>query len=83
MPSIVIHHMGFMSLIGGQDATAQPSYAPFMADYGDTFRTYKHVALHGLIAGIFIDSPIISINGLFEQNHGNTWQYKQVIGWKF
>lgn len=69
MSTIVIHQMGALSLIGGPDmiATAKPSYAAFMADYGDAFRTYKHGALHGFISGIFIALPIIAINGLFDQ----------------
>ena len=69
MSNIVIHQMGALSLIGGPDmiATAKPSYAAFIADYGDAFRTYKHGALHGFISGIFIALPIIAINGLFDQ----------------
>ena len=69
MSTIVIHQMGALSLIGGPDmiATAKPSYAAFIADYGDAFRTYKHGALHGFISGIFIALPIIAINGLFDQ----------------
>ena len=38
-----------------------------MADYGDAFRTFKHGALHGTIAGIFIALPIIGTNALFER----------------
>ena len=69
MSSIVIHQMGVLGLIGGPDliATAKPSYAAFIADYGNAFRTYKHGALHGFISGIFIALPIIAINGLFDQ----------------
>ena len=69
MSTIVIHQMGALSLIGGPDmiATAKPSYAAFIADYGDAFRTYKHGALHGFISGIFIALPIIEIYGLFDQ----------------
>ena len=55
--------------------SAKPSYAAFMADYGDAFRTYKHGALHGFISGIFIALPIISINGLFEQK---SWKYMAI-----
>ncbi|WP_367277991.1 DUF1761 domain-containing protein [Flavobacterium sp.] len=46
-----------------------------MADYGETFRTYKHGALHGFIAGLFIALPLISINGLFEQK---SWKYMAI-----
>jgi len=77
MPTIVIHQMGAMSMIGGPAfvASAKPSYLAFMADYGDAFRTFKHGALHGFIAGLFIALPIISINGLFEQK---SWKYMAI-----
>lgn len=74
MPAIVIHQMGAISMIGGPTfiETAKPSYMAFMTDYGDAFRTYKHGALHGLLSGIFLALPILSINGLFEQK---SWKY--------
>ncbi len=77
MPTIVIHQMGAMSMVGGPSlvGTAKPSYLAFIADYGDAFRTYKHGALHGFILGLFIASPIISINGLFEQR---SWKYMAI-----
>ncbi len=67
MPTIVIHQMGAISLTGGDPAKALPSYATFMADYGDAYRTFKHGALHGFIAGIFIALPILGTNALFER----------------
>ena len=54
-------------MIGGDPATALPSYNAFMADYGTAFRTFKHGALHGTIAGLFIALPIIGTNALFER----------------
>ena len=74
MPILVIHQMGPLGMIGGPDmiAAAKPSYAEFLADYGDAFRTYKHGALHGFMSGIFLALPIVSINGLFEHK---TWKY--------
>jgi hypothetical protein len=77
MPTIVIHQMGAISMIGGPTfvSAAKPSYLAFMADYGDAFRTFKHGALHGFITGIFLALPIISINGLFEQK---TWKYMAI-----
>lgn len=77
MPTIVIHQMGAMSMVGGPAfvETAKPSYHAFMSDYGDAFRTFKHGALHGLLSGIFIALPIISINGLFEQK---SWKYMAI-----
>ena len=38
-----------------------------MNDYGDAFRTFKHGAFHGILAGLFISLPVIATNCLFEQ----------------
>ena len=51
---------------------ALPSFKAFMNDYGSAFRTFKHVALHGFISGLFFAFPIIAINGLFERK---SWKY--------
>lgn len=39
----------------------------FMAKYGSNFRTFKHGALHGSLAGIFFALPVLGINALFER----------------
>ncbi len=67
MTQMSIHQTGALSLIGGDSSTALPSYAAFMADYGDSYRTFKHGALHGVFAGIFVALPIIGTNALFER----------------
>ena len=54
-------------MIGGNVDTAQPSYEAFMADYGGAFRTFKHGALHGTMAGVLIALPIIGTNALFDR----------------
>jgi hypothetical protein len=74
MSALVVHQFGALGMIGGPDfiATAKPSYAAFMADYGDNFRTFKHGALHGFMSGLFLGLPIIAINSLFEQK---SWKY--------
>nr|WP_294935190.1 DUF1761 domain-containing protein [uncultured Flavobacterium sp.] len=75
VPALVIHQLGAMGMVGGDPDMinqALPSYAAFMADYGDAFRTFKHGALHGFISGVFIALPITCINGLFEQK---SWKY--------
>lgn len=61
------HQTGAFSLIGGDPSTALPSYQAFLDDYGDAFRTFKHGALHGILAGLFIALPIIGTNALFER----------------
>lgn len=74
MSALTVHQMGALGMIGGPDfiATAKPSFAAFMADYGTAFRTYKHGALHGFMSGVFLALPITAINGLFEHK---TWKY--------
>ena len=70
MMQMSIHQTGALSLVGGDASVALPSYAAFMADYGDAFRTYKHGALHGVLAGFFVALPIIGTNALFERKSG-------------
>lgn len=64
---LVIHQSGAFSLIAGDVDNALPSYAAFMADYGDSFRTFKHGAFHGLITGITMAMAIIGTNALYER----------------
>ncbi|WP_034060439.1 DUF1761 domain-containing protein [Lacinutrix jangbogonensis] len=66
------HQMGAYSLMGGDATLAEPSYEAFMADYGTVFRTFKHGALHGVLAGVFLFFPVIAINGMFERK---SWKY--------
>lgn len=72
MQFIVIHQFGAMGMIGGDPTKALPTYAAFMADYGSAFRSFKHGALHGFMAGLLFASPIVAINGLFERK---SWKY--------
>lgn len=72
MQVLVIHQYGALGMIGGDETLAKQSYLDFMADYGTAFRTFKHGALHGLMAGIFLAFPMIAINGLFERK---SWKY--------
>lgn len=67
MMQMSIHQTGALSMVGGDATTALPSYAAFLADYGDSFRTFKHGALHGVFAGIFVALPILGTNALFER----------------
>lgn len=69
---LTIHQTGALGMIGGEVETALPSYTAFMSDYGTAFRTFKHGALHGLLAGIFLVFPIMATNGLFERK---TWKH--------
>lgn len=74
MPALVIHQIGALGMIGGPEfiKTAKPSYAEFLADYGNAYRTFKHGAFHGFFFGVFVALPITAINALFEQK---SWRY--------
>jgi hypothetical protein len=74
---LTIHQHGAFGMIGGDDVTAKPSYAAFMADYGDSFRTFKHGMLHGFMTGLFMALPIIGTNALFERR---SWKYTLITG---
>lgn len=65
---IVVHQYGALSMIGGlpEAASAKPSYAAFMADYGPAYRTFKHGMLHGFMTGLFFALPVVGTNSLFE-----------------
>ncbi|PAM91746.1 hypothetical protein B4N84_23230 [Flavobacterium sp. IR1] len=80
--SLTIHQSGAIGMIGGPPLidSAKPSFHAFMADYGMAFRTFKHGALHGFIAGLFFALPVLGINALFERRswkliliHGGYW----------
>lgn len=74
LSSIVIHQIGALGMVGGPDnvVKALPSYAAFIADYGNAFRSFQHGALHGFFTGLFFVLPITAINSLFEQK---SWKY--------
>lgn len=74
---LVIHQFGALGMVGGEVAPAKPSYAAFMSDYGDVFRTFKHGALHGFMAGLFLVLPVIGTNALYERR---SFKYTLVTG---
>lgn len=74
---LVIHQFGALGMIGGDVANAKPSFAAFMADYGNAFRTFKHGALHGFMTGLFFALPMIGVGALHEQR---SWKYVLVSG---
>jgi len=67
MMPLTIHQFGALGMVGGDESKALPSYAAFMSDYQDAFRTFKHGALHGFMSGLFIALPVVATNSLFEQ----------------
>ncbi|MDO1502163.1 DUF1761 domain-containing protein [Winogradskyella maritima] len=69
---LVIHQLGALGMVGAEVELAKPSYEAFLADYGNAYRTFKHGALHGAMAGIFMVLPLFAINGLFERQ---SWKH--------
>lgn len=65
MPTIVIHQVGAVQLAGGN--ANDTAFLAYMQVHGEAFRTFKHGALHGFIAALFIVLPVIATNALFEQ----------------
>jgi sugar phosphate permease len=66
--TIVIHQMGFNSVFQGDASPASAAYVKnFFENYGHRFRTFKHGALHGTIAGLFIAMPLVGTGALFER----------------
>ena len=74
---LVIHQFGASSMTGGDISKALPSYAAFMKDYGSAYRTFKHGALHGFLAGLFMILPVIGTNALYERR---SFKYTLIAG---
>ncbi|AWI24596.1 DUF1761 domain-containing protein [Flavobacterium pallidum] len=79
LTALTIHQSGALGMIGGPAFIdkALPSYAAFMADYGGTFRSFQHGALHGFMTGLLLIMPVVAINSLFEKR---SWKYILVTG---
>lgn len=65
---LVIHEFGVYGLTEGnlEGATTQA----FLEEFQGVWRTFKHGALHGAMAGVMLALPIIGINALFERKSG-------------
>lgn len=77
LQTLTIHQFGAIGMVGGDVSLAKPSYTAFMADYGTTFRTFKHGVLHGFITGLFLALPMIGTNALFERK---SYKYTLING---
>ena len=73
----VIHQFGAIGMVGGDPSKALPSYAAFITDYGVAFRSFKHGALHGFMAGLFFAFPVIGVGSLFERR---SFKYVLIAG---
>ena len=73
MNGVVIHQNHFFSTLMNEPGLQDPNSevgkyaADFVAKYGKNFRTFKHGALHGAIAGIFFALPLLGTTALFER----------------
>ncbi|MDI1235059.1 MAG: DUF1761 domain-containing protein [bacterium] len=71
---VTIHQFGLNSLLMGLEGSEGGKVELMLngsaVDYAHSFRTFKHGALHGTIAGIFFALPIIGISGLFDRRSG-------------
>lgn len=69
---LCIHQFGFYSMLQGQPGITDPNsevslfFKMAMEKYGNEFRTFKHGALHGGLAGLFFAMPITGVGALFE-----------------
>jgi hypothetical protein len=70
--SIFKDEPGFLT----QDANAKTFklFSSLMNDYGTHFRSFKHGALHGFLAGIVFVLPVLGVNALFERR-----SYKYIL----
>lgn len=69
---MVIHQWGVFSTLATPENTGPESplgmeLSNFMAKYGTNFRTFKHGAFHGFLAGFTLVLPILGTNALFER----------------
>lgn len=74
---LVIHQTGATSAtvnIAGIDPSVLKNY---MDAYGTTYRTFRHGAIHGFMAGLFFALPVIGVGALFERR---SWKYTLIAG---
>ena len=69
---MVIHQIHFGSMLFKttfQDPNTElgAMYKSIMDQYGTAYRTFKHGALHGTIGGLFVVTPIIAMQAMFER----------------
>lgn len=73
MQFMVIHQLSVAALLTQQpDFDSPGSEAPLLLEkmkslYWNSYRTFKHGAFHGTLAGLFLATPIVGVNALFER----------------
>jgi hypothetical protein len=69
---MVIHQWSIFSILANEPGMADPTsevgmmVKNFLEKYGNNFRTFKHGAFHGVLAGITIVLPVLGTNAMFE-----------------
>jgi len=70
---LVIHQVHFGSILMFQPdfkeagSVSSELYNKLMELYGSSYRTFKHGAFHGTMAGILLITPVMAVNALFER----------------
>lgn len=62
-----VRSLFFLQPIHDPSTEAGALYKTIMDQFGESYRTLKHGAFHGTIAGLFIALPLVAINALFER----------------
>lgn len=72
MQTVVIHQFHIYNFLHEQKDFAEPNslssslLKQIMDNYATSYRSFKHGALHGTLAGLFLAFPIIAIPAIFE-----------------
>lgn len=70
---MVIHQYHVYSIFANDPGFRDPNseigmfISDFMTKYGNNFRTFKHGAFHGVLAGVMFALPVLGTNALFER----------------
>lgn len=72
LQTVVIHQFGVYSSVmpsGSSELTgdALTYFNDFMSKYGANYRTFKHGTLHGALAGLFLVTPVLATQAMFER----------------
>lgn len=75
MQFMTIHQVHFHNFLMNQPGFENPDSEPAMLLkkinelFGTSYRTFKHGAFHGALAGFMFSMPILTINALFERKN--------------
>lgn len=76
MPVVAIHQGSVFALMMPEvmesGSAAQATFNGLMADYGSSYRSFSHGAIHGVMLALLLVWPVLSINAMFERAG---WRY--------